>query len=264
MSFANAYANERRAASYARLAFAGTYYLAFRDLPEIIERQRLAGRRALDFGCGAGRSTRFLTGYGFTVTGVDISGQMIAEARRLDPSGDYRLVGEADLDVLAGARFNLILSAFTFDNVPTSRLKISISRQLAQRLEPGGRIVHVVSSPAMYTHEWVSFSTSRFPDNRTARTGDVVRTVITDTDDPRPVDDVLCPDEEYRRIFRAARLVPTATYHPLGRPGDPSSWVSENRVAPWTIYVLAREERAHRGVRGNQGKNAGVRAMYAR
>jgi len=243
MSFVNAYANERRAASYARLTFPGTYYLAFRDLPEIIDSQRLTGRRALDFGCGAGRSTRFLTGCGFTVTGVDISSEMIAEARRLDPSGDYRLVGEGNLEALVAERFDLILSAFTFDNVPTSRLKIGISRQLAQRLEPSGRILHVVSSPAMYTHEWASFSTSPFPENRTARAGDVVRTVITDTDDPRPVDDVLCPDEEYRRIFRAARLVEIATYHPLGRPDEPCSWVSETRIAPWTIYVLAREER---------------------
>jgi SAM-dependent methyltransferase len=239
MNFANAYANERRAASYARLAFPGTYYLAFRDLPQIIESQGLAGRRALDFGCGAGRSTRFLGGCGFAVTGVDISTQMIAEARRLDPSGDYRLVGEGDLGALGGARFDLILSAFTFDNVPTSRLKIAISRQLARCLEPHGRIVHVVSSPAMYTHEWASFSTSQFPENRTARAGDVVRTVITDTDDPRPVDDVLCPDDEYRRIFSAARLIPIATYHPLGRPGEPCQWVSETRVAPWAIYVLA-------------------------
>ena len=241
MSFVNAYANERRAASYARLAFPGTYYLAFRDLREIIDNQGLAGRRALDFGCGAGRSTRFLRGCGFTVTGVDISRPMIAEARRLDPSGDYRLVRERDLDALVVANFDLILSAFTFDNVPTSPLKIRISRQLAQHLEAGGRIVHIVSSPAMYTHEWASFSTRPFPENRTARAGDVVRTVITDTDDPRPVDDVLCPDEEYRRIFRAARLVPIDTYRPLGCADDPCSWVSEHRVAPWTIYVLARE-----------------------
>jgi SAM-dependent methyltransferase len=252
MGFANAYADERRAASYARLDFPGTYYLAFRDVPGIIGSLALAGRRALDFGCGAGRSTRFLAGCGFIATGVDISRAMVAEARRLDPGGDYRVVAEGGLGVLAGAPFDLILSAFTFDNVPTSRLKIAISRQLAALLAPGGRILHIVSSPDMYTHEWASFSTRQFPENRKARAGDVVRTVITDTDDPRPVDDVLCPDEEYRRIFPLAGLAPVATFRPLGRPGEPPAWVSETRVAPWTIYVVGKSTESTQSTQSTQ------------
>jgi SAM-dependent methyltransferase len=238
MSFSNAYADARRAASYARLAFPGTYYLAFRDLPAIIGSQALGGRRALDFGCGAGRSTRFLASCGYTTTGVDISEQMVAEARRLDPAGDYRIVEEGDLRALSGERFDLVLSAFTFDNVPTSPLKIAISRQLAALLRPAGRIIHVVSSPDIYIHEWASFSTRPFPGNRRARAGDVVRTIITDSDDPRPVEDVLCPDEEYRRVFRAARLAVVETRRPLGEPDEPYPWVSETLVSPWTIYVL--------------------------
>jgi 2-polyprenyl-3-methyl-5-hydroxy-6-metoxy-1,4-benzoquinol methylase len=240
--FSNAYADERRAASYARLDFPGTYHLAFRDLPLIIAGQALRGRRGLDFGCGAGRSTRFLHQCGFEATGVDISPQMIAEAHRIDPLGDYRLVGEGELQALAGERFDLVLSAFTFDNVPTSALKCAISGQLAGLLAPGGRIIHVVSSPAMYTHEWASFSTSAFPENRSARPGDIVRTIITDTDDARPVDDVLCPDEEYRGIFQAAGLEVVMAVRPLGFADEPYPWVSETRVAPWTIYVLGGGE----------------------
>jgi len=49
----------------------GTYYLAYRDLPALIQ-QHVPGRRALDFGCGAGRSTRFLQRLGFQVFGADI------------------------------------------------------------------------------------------------------------------------------------------------------------------------------------------------
>lgn len=238
--FTNVYADRRRAASYARLDFPGTYYLAFRDLPAIIRQQDVGGRHALDFGCGAGRSTRFLERCGLDATGVDISLEMIAEARRADPDGDYRLVGEGDLSALDGECFDVILSAFTFDNVPTSALKVAISRQLAHLLAPRGRIIHVVSSPEIYLNEWASFSTKDFPGNRAAVAGDIVRTIITDTDDRRPVDDVLCPDEEYQRIFGAAGLVPVATFRPLGRQDDPREWVSETRVAPWVIYVLGR------------------------
>ena len=72
MDFINSYEDTARADAYAGLEFPGTYYLAYRDLPRIIS-DNISGRRALDFGCGTGRSTRFLKQLGFTAIGVDIA-----------------------------------------------------------------------------------------------------------------------------------------------------------------------------------------------
>lgn len=83
MKFRNAYEDKKRAETYAKLEFPGTYYLAFWDLPEIISKHT-KGKKALDFGCGTGRSTRFLKNSGFDATGIDISGEMIAKAREFD------------------------------------------------------------------------------------------------------------------------------------------------------------------------------------
>src|SRR5262245_40604794 len=94
--FSNVYDDQTRANAYAKLEFPGTYYLAFRDLPAIIN-EHVQGRNALDFGCGAGRSTRFLRDLGFEVVGVDISEHMLARARERDPQGDYRLMPDGDL-----------------------------------------------------------------------------------------------------------------------------------------------------------------------
>ena len=55
--FSNVYDNKARAESYDRLEFPGTYYLAYRDLPAIISKH-VQGKKAIDFGCGTGRSTR--------------------------------------------------------------------------------------------------------------------------------------------------------------------------------------------------------------
>jgi SAM-dependent methyltransferase len=84
MSFKNCYEDVARAEAYAKLDFAGTYSLAFRDLPAILGTPSL-GARALDFGCGAGRSTRFLRRLGFEVVGVDISPEMLRRATTIDP-----------------------------------------------------------------------------------------------------------------------------------------------------------------------------------
>jgi hypothetical protein len=45
--------------AYSTPQFANTYFLAYRDLLAIIA-EHVTGKRALDFGCGTGRSTRFL------------------------------------------------------------------------------------------------------------------------------------------------------------------------------------------------------------
>jgi SAM-dependent methyltransferase len=237
--FVNAYADAQRAETYARLEFPGTYYLAFRDLPEIIGRH-VAGRKGLDFGCGTGRSTRFLRNIGFDAIGVDIAAEMIEKAREFDPKGEYRLVGNGDLGAIDQGSFDVILSAFTFDNIPTAAAKIAILSQLRSMTSPEGVIINLVSSPEMYTHEWESISTRDFPENRVARDGDVVLTIITATGDPRPVEDELCSDGCYREIYGRAGLEIAETCAPLAREDEPYAWVSEITVAPWVIYVLKR------------------------
>ena len=81
MEFLNSYEDEKRAKAYSKLEFQNTYYLAFRDLPEIFKKY-VQGRTAIDFGCGAGRSTRFLQAHGFSTVGIDISKEMIENAKK--------------------------------------------------------------------------------------------------------------------------------------------------------------------------------------
>jgi ubiquinone/menaquinone biosynthesis C-methylase UbiE len=234
--FSNCYEDAARAEAYARLEFAGTYALAYRDLPGILA-AHAPGPRALDFGCGTGRSTRFLRRLGFDVVGVDISEAMLGKAREADPGGDYRRVPEGDLGSFEGEAFDIVLAAFTFDNVPGPD-KVAIFRELRRVLRHDGSLVLVASRPEIYTHEWASFSTREFPENRGARSGDTVRIVVTDHEDRRPVEDILWTDESYRAVFGEARLRVVTSVAPLASGDEPWAWVNEATVAPWVIYVL--------------------------
>ncbi len=238
MSFKNCYDDATRADSYARLEFANTYYLAYRDLPQII-REHVRGSKALDFGCGAGRSTRFIRQLGFDTVGVDIAPEMIAKAKELDPDGDYRVTPADDFSALEKNSFDLITSVFTFDNIPAPD-KLRLFRDLGALLNAAGKLISVVSAPEIYWHEWSSFSTKDFPENRQARSGDLVKIITTDFPDRRPTEDILCTDETYRDLYARAGLVPTAMYKPLAHGDEPYPWKSETRVAPWVIYVLSR------------------------
>jgi SAM-dependent methyltransferase len=240
--FSNIYDDKKRANAYAKLEFPGTYYLAYRDLPAILS-DHVRGKRALDFGCGTGRSTRFLREIGFEVVGVDIAEHMLAEARARDPRGDYRLVRDGDPASLPAGAFDLVSCIFTFDNIPTMETKVALFRALGERLDSGGRILSVVSAPEIYVNEWASFSTHEFLENRTARSGDRVRIVMLDVEDKRPVEDILWTHEAYLDVWERAGLAPIHVHRPLGRPTEPYTWVSETRMAPWVVYVLASAAR---------------------
>jgi len=152
-TFGNVYEDEERARAYATLQFPGTYYLAFRDLPALIRRYN-HGPRALDFGCGTGRSTRFLRNLGLEVIGVDISQAMLDQARALDPSGEYYLLRGSIVGEFAPGRFDVILAAFTFDNTPTD--------------EEGGRAERATHSSSS---GWVPVFSCLFTSNLRQRVG---------------------------------------------------------------------------------------------
>ncbi len=244
MSFSNVYEDTERARAYATLEFPGTYHLAYRDLPALFA-EHVHGRRALDFGCGAGRSTRFLRTLGFEATGLDISRSMIEMARRVDPAGTYLLVADGDFSGLEPASFDLVFSAFAFDNIPGVEKRCALLRGLGCLLGPGGRIVLLGSTPEIYTHEWASFSTREFPENRRAKSGETVRIVMKDVDDRRPVEDAIWFHEDYVDLFSAAGLELLAEHRPLGRDDEPQEWLSETTVAPWVVYVVGSGSRHH-------------------
>jgi len=237
MEFFNSYEDEKRAEAYSKLEFAGTYYLAYRDLPKIFT-ENVKGNKAIDFGCGTGRSTRFLKKLGFFPIGIDISDEMIRIAKKLDLNGDYRVINDGDFSSLEKNNCDLVLSAFTFDNIPTMEKKVMLFSGLANLLNKNGRIVNLVCSPEIYTNEWASFSTKDFPENKFAKSGDIVQIITTDISDKRPCYDILWPDKDYRKVFSKSGLYVIQTYKPLANVDEPYIWVNETKIAPWTIYVL--------------------------
>jgi 2-polyprenyl-3-methyl-5-hydroxy-6-metoxy-1,4-benzoquinol methylase len=109
----------------------------------------LAGRAALDAGCGEGRLARALAARGARVTGVDISPRLIQLARERDPGGaiDYRVADLCQpLPDLAG-RFDVIASCLVLNDVHDHR---GFAATLGAALAPGGRLVLALNNPYSY------------------------------------------------------------------------------------------------------------------
>jgi SAM-dependent methyltransferase len=243
VSFINVYDDAKRAEAYPVLEFPGIYYLAYRDLPGIIGgyvTERIIDPKALDFGCGVGRSTRFLKQLEFDAIGVDISSSMIQQAKKADSAGTYRLVEDGDFSAFEPGHFDLILAAFAFDNIPDIAKRCQLLRGLKRLLKDEGQIVLLGSTPEIYTHEWASFTTKAFPENRCAKSGEKVRIVMKDVADARPVEVLIWFHEDYLKLFATAGLDLVAHYTPLGRTEEGYAWETETAIAPWVIYVLKK------------------------
>lgn len=239
-NFENSWGNQKRAESYAKLEFPNTYYLAYRDLPKIIN-THIVGRSAIDFGCGTGRSTRFIKNLGFDVTGIDISSDMLKIAKSFDKTGDYQLVSNGNYSHLGNGKYDLVQSIFTFDNIPGWENRTKILNGLRDLLKTTGKIICLDSTPELYTNEWSSFSTKDFPGNWNAKTGDIVRDIMLDVEDRRPVDDIFWTVADYYKLFKHSGLSVDALYKPLGYANEPYNWVSEKSIAPWMIFVLGKK-----------------------
>ena len=237
MNFENSWGNQTRAESYSKLEFPNTYYLAYRDLPDIISKH-VTGNHAIDFGCGTGRSSRFLKQLGFDVIGIDISKDMLEIARNLDVSGDYQLVLNGKYDHLGLNQFDLVQSIFTFDNIPGWTNRTNILKGLRDLMKPTGKMICLDSTPELYVNEWASFTTKNFPENWTAKTGDIVHDIMLDVEDRRPVKDIFWSMEDYNKLFNLAGLKIELTYKPLGYNNEPFDWKSEKEIAPWMIFIL--------------------------
>jgi SAM-dependent methyltransferase len=101
---------------------------------------RLSGRhfeRALDIGCGEGRFCRMLKAAGISATGVDPTPELIEQARKRDPSGDYRLGRAEDLRFEA-ASFDLVISCLSLIDIADFRTAIC---EMSRVLKPGGSLL---------------------------------------------------------------------------------------------------------------------------
>jgi SAM-dependent methyltransferase len=92
--------------------------------------------QVLDVGCGPGHVTRYLADRGMTVQGLDLSGEMVAQAHRLNPGlpflqGDMRALPCADASLAAVVAFYAVI------HFPPAELQ-SVFTELARVLRPGG------------------------------------------------------------------------------------------------------------------------------
>ena len=220
---------------YSNLGIEGTYYLAFADISQRIQNPA-SGLLALDFGCGAGRSTRFLKSLGWDAIGVDINTEMLAQARQIDPTGIYYLVDVLPLP-FADAHFNLIFQSFVLLECSSISQMIETLKECDRLLKNDGMAIVVTCSEEYYSHDWLSFQND-LPENHSLQSGERVRVSIRGTE--IVLYDYYWTDRDYRIAFEQAGFEVIQAQRPLAQGNEPFTWVSELEHPCWVIYSLKK------------------------
>jgi ubiquinone/menaquinone biosynthesis C-methylase UbiE len=109
---------------------------------ELLDRfaTQVAGRGpACDIGCGPGQVARYLRDAGTEVFGLDLSSQMLEEARQLSPDISFRVGDMLALDLPDGA-LSGIAAFYAIVNIPLPSLP-RVFQEMERVLQPGGLLL---------------------------------------------------------------------------------------------------------------------------
>jgi cyclopropane fatty-acyl-phospholipid synthase-like methyltransferase len=110
------------------------------DLVNVCQGRLSKDMRVLEIGCGAGRVTRALANLFGEVHGVDVSGEMVGQAKaalRDRPNAFVYHNNGQDLSVVPQLEFDFAFSSIVFQHIPSREIIENYVREVNRLLRPG-------------------------------------------------------------------------------------------------------------------------------
>lgn len=107
-----------------------------------------------DMGCGPGQVARYLHERGLSVCGVDLSREMVAQARRLNPSIEFQQGDMAALNVPDGTWVGIV-AFYSLIHIPRDQI-VQVLQELKRTLRPDGMLLIAfhIGDDVIHLDEW--------------------------------------------------------------------------------------------------------------
>ncbi|MFH5182183.1 class I SAM-dependent methyltransferase [Paenibacillus sp. TAB 01] len=197
---------------------------AYEEVKRMIEWLRLPeGSEVLDLCCGMGRHSMALYDFGYKVTGVDLSGVLLAEAHKLDKAGHVRWLQGDMREVPLTETFDAVVNLFTsFGYFDADEENERVLREIQRLLKPGqGKFIIDYMNPEYVKAHLVPYSSRSegsctIEEKRRIEDGCVRKTIVIQEpeSDARTYSEQvkLYGKEEFVRMLERAGLEVTQVY----------------------------------------------------
>lgn len=244
--------SEESAALYSGIDFSeGNFWLIYHHAELAIRKwltpSGLASARALDWGCGAGRSTRWLrTQLGIQeVHGADVCKEMLVQARAVDQGGTY-VHADAGQCPFADESYDLVLSMVVVIELSTRAALHAYAAEAYRLLRPGGYVVAVSATEESHdpANEFLSFRyiimDPADPHNCRLKSGDKV---VNRNNCGLCMDDYYWTRDDIVDSFQTHGFLLSEMCKTLGVENSPFEWRDEMRVATDYVFVFQKPVR---------------------
>ena len=216
--------------------FGRTDYLVTKELPNMI-RSNIRIDRVLDFGCGAGLSTRFIKSLGYHCVGVDVNDEMISLAKKNDPSGEYIKTESQGILPFINSYFDAVISVFVLFEIPSIKSMVYSFKEINRVLNDGGIFIAITGSEELYKRNWLSLD-ANFPENKGCNSGDICKIKLLHVD--LVVEDYYWTDNDYYYVANQSGFQITKKLFPIGTLQDGIKWKDETKYAPFVFYKFEK------------------------
>jgi ubiquinone/menaquinone biosynthesis C-methylase UbiE len=172
------------AAEYAKIELVGTYLFAAQAVWAKLLPLREGTGTLLDFGCGAGKSTRAAARCvraGGTAIGVDISAEMVAQAQRVTadskaalPDVEFlykQIRSEKGREIIPfpDGTADAAVTTMVLQEMQTEEQLRNAVSEIGRVTKEGGWFAAVCNNDATTCEEYTAFTYAPFPENRTRK-----------------------------------------------------------------------------------------------
>lgn len=225
-----------QAIGYAKHGQTSSRYLAYRDIPFFITNY-VKGNKTLDYGSGAGFSTRFLCDLNMEAEGVDISEEMLAQASMIYPEIPFYFMQNGNIPALDQS-YDLVFSSYVLFELGSEQEVLNYLGEAKRVMKEEGVLIAVTGSQDMYTRDWYIFNTD-YPENKNLESGDLARIYLREAE--IEFTDFYWTEADYRLFFKKAGFDLLEVHYPLGKEDEGYAWKDEVACSPFVVFVAKKQ-----------------------